>query len=353
MRLFVMGLIIPLFVILAGCSSGPIQEQIEATVNARLTMAASNSSATTPPTSTPARKPTYPPTWTPTPIDPPTPVDECHSQTKTYLAEIGQNVLTFLDTVKVAQSTARISLASVIQDLQGIKRDIEMNNPPACAQPAAKLLATGMNTQIDALLDFLGQVNEATVNDRLMQGQIDMLNGAQQLQAIADGLPTPVPQTLPTLAATVGIVAAPTITPIPTGKPITVVTDDGTWSVVIDRVEQADSITSNVTGMVEGAQGRYALVWLKATNTGKSSQFFSPIGTFVIEDEFGQHYEYNELATLYANNNKGLEDSAMLNPSQNTRMVIVFDIPKESKKYVLVPGTLAMGSNFRAELNLP
>ncbi|MCE5258551.1 MAG: hypothetical protein LLG44_05745 [Chloroflexi bacterium] len=117
-----------------GCSA-IIQPKVDAAVQATLTAIA--------PTATPEATPT--------------PELTCSELTSQWLAEIGPLVREWDDALAVANSTARISLANPVKDLQRISRSLEEAPAPECAQQAKTYYINYVNAEIDVFIKFMAQ----------------------------------------------------------------------------------------------------------------------------------------------------------------------------------------------------
>jgi hypothetical protein len=102
----------------------------------------------------------------PTPT--PKPIVACpQEEVDVYIKEYGYIMEEWDDTYKIAQSTSRMSLSSVIGDLQSIKREISRLDAPECAHYISDITGVAMESSIDALLSFLGQDSDSVVQRKL------------------------------------------------------------------------------------------------------------------------------------------------------------------------------------------
>lgn len=90
----------------------------------------------------------------------------CYEQSLDYVTEVDAILQTWDDAMSVAGSTPRISLPSVIADLQEIKRTASEITPPTCAQTAHETLIRYMEYAVEAYLSFLAQDPDATVTTK-------------------------------------------------------------------------------------------------------------------------------------------------------------------------------------------
>lgn len=92
----------------------------------------------------------------------------------------GQRVYDLLDQVssrwddeqKLADNTSRINLPARISELQAIKRDVEDQDWPTCAEEAKNKLLEGMNYTIDGFITFLDSDNpESLATSKIILGE--------------------------------------------------------------------------------------------------------------------------------------------------------------------------------------
>ena len=134
------------------------------------------------PVDTPAPRPSDTPT-------PPRASAVCQSLTQDYLADIQPLLEDWQDTVEVANSTSRIALSPVVQDMQAIRRDIADVPVPDCAQNASGLLMIGLGDVIDSFLDFMGDSEtDLAIALKMDMGLLEMTIAADQLISLATGL---------------------------------------------------------------------------------------------------------------------------------------------------------------------
>lgn len=120
--------------------------------------------ATVTATNTPRPTRTPAPTRTPRPTATATP--EPVACGDLYAEALGDNLLPHWDdAVAVASSTARISLAGPIAELQGIRREAEALDIPDCAGQTHAILVNYMEMYINGFLAFMRDESEATVGE--------------------------------------------------------------------------------------------------------------------------------------------------------------------------------------------
>jgi hypothetical protein len=152
--------------------------------------------------------------------------------------------------------------------------------------------------------------------------------------------PTGTPRPTPTLPPT----PTPTPAPLPQGSPITA----GNWRVRVDRVEIAESLSPPSGDRTTTAEGRFALVFLTATNQGRGSETLHA-STVYVEDAEGIRYPNDDLASAYASSAGCLDFALDVEPGGSTCIVAVFDISEQSSFYVLS----LFGADERILLEVP
>lgn len=96
------------------------------------------------------------------------------------------------------------------------------------------------------------------------------------------------------------------------------------------------------------AEGRFALVFLTATNRGRGSEALHA-STVYVEDADGSRYANDDLASAYASSAGCLDFALDVEPGESTCIVAVFDISDQSSLYILS----LFGANERILLDLP
>jgi len=72
------------------------------------------------------------------------------------------------DTILLAESTSRMSLAPVIKELQDIKRSTRRMERPECAGYLVDFIIVAMEADIDAFISFLAQESDRTVSNQII-----------------------------------------------------------------------------------------------------------------------------------------------------------------------------------------
>ena len=112
------------------------------------------------------------------------PAASCLSLINDYEDKIIPLMEEFTNAQTAGLSASGITLESVIQDMQRIKRDIANVSPPSCVQGTSDLIVNGMNSIINVFIGFMGD-EYTPVQRRLSQGWLDLNNGTDQLVALA------------------------------------------------------------------------------------------------------------------------------------------------------------------------
>lgn len=115
-------------------------------------------------------------------------VNTCGQQTKAYLEKIKGPSDEFVDTNKIAASTARIALPSVIKDMQAQVRQIKEITPPECAKDDAEKLVDGMNMIIDGYLEFMSSDSgsDTKAGTYIMDGAMMISEARESLVALSE-----------------------------------------------------------------------------------------------------------------------------------------------------------------------
>ncbi len=276
----------------------------------------------------------------------------CQPLARDYSEKIHPFMIEFADTIKVAESTSRIALGPIIQDMQRIRRDIADVSVPSCVQGASSLIVNGMDNIVNAFIDFMGDVSDTLVQRKLNQGLLDLNNGTEQLIALVSGQATPVPKKLPTNTSIP--TPFPTPTPLPAGSSFVIKDNDGNpWEIRVTKELVVDKLKPTFSDEVEKAAGRFLIVFMEVTNKGLSPETFMSYGTLDVNDASGQQFQENSIASFYAQDIYSSDICADINPDETKFCVSVYDISKQSNFYLLVPGILADHYGPRILLEVP
>lgn len=146
--------------------------------------------------------------------------------------------------------------------------------------------------------------------------------------------PTVIPETEPTHTPWPTPTLAPTRTPPPPPLPLGSPLSTGNWGVRVDRVEIADVLPSPAGDKTVEATGRFALVFLTATNRGPGSKTLHASSVY-IEDAEGNRYPNDDLASAYASSADCLDFALDIDPGESVCLVAAIDISTQSSYYVL------------------
>lgn len=142
---------------------------------------------------------------------------------------------------------------------------------------------------------------------------------------VAETEPTHTPWPTPTLAPT----RTPPPPPLPLGSPLSA----GNWGVRVDKVEIADVLPSPSGDKTVEATGRFALVFLTATNQGPGVKTLHASSVY-IEDAEGNRYPNDDLASAYASSADCLDFALDIDPGESVCLVAAIDISAQSSYYV-------------------
>jgi hypothetical protein len=111
----------------------------------------------------------------------------CSKETQDYLDRIEPLHDEFVDTAELADSTPRIALSPVIQDMQRIAREIEDQAAPDCAADARTQLIGGMDLVIDGYIGFMSEEDDEWVTRDINNGIHYMNKAIGELTDLALG----------------------------------------------------------------------------------------------------------------------------------------------------------------------
>ena len=177
----------------------------------------------------------------------------------------------------------------------------------------------------------------------ISQGNEEMLAGADQIMAVIEGRPKPLYEPIQTVEEKINEleeVLGFGLTPSPSALGSRLIIDDGfsEWEVNVDRIEYSQQLIFAPGGdisTVYNPEGRFAILFLGATNRGRKTDFFFPYGLNIV-DAAGNEYDHDELATLYVEYNYGVESLAHeTHPGEVATAIAVYDIPIDGGPYTL------------------
>jgi hypothetical protein len=177
--------------------------------------------------------------------------------------------------------------------------------------------------------------------------------------------PKPIPSKTATKALSAEVVdiltevsAPPTLTPtlLAIGQSIKVNEkySNAVWEISVERILLADSLTSPLTGRVDKASGRFAIIFLSVANRGLSTDnFVSATGQLEIRDAEGKIYSEHLFAPMAAQEIYKTGSGLDIPPDATAHIVTVFDISTESKYYILQSSTLSTSESSGLYLDIP
>jgi hypothetical protein len=145
--------------------------------------------------------------------------------------------------------------------------------------------------------------------------------------------PTEVPETTPTATPWPTATPIPTPTPTPAPLPMSSPLSAGVWRVRVDRVEIAAAVSSPAGDKTVEATGRFALVFLTATNQGPGLRTLHA-STMYIEDAEGNRYPNDSTASAYASSADCLDYALDISPGDSVCLVAAIDIPAQGSYYL-------------------
>lgn len=115
-------------------------------------------------------------------LDTPTPEPQllCADQAADYLAELDDLRARWMDALEIADSTARMSLAGPVGELQDIRREIGALEGPECARMAGAALYMHADAAIDGFLLFMQDEPESQIDAKFDEAfdALDVYNSA-------------------------------------------------------------------------------------------------------------------------------------------------------------------------------
>jgi hypothetical protein len=145
--------------------------------------------------------------------------------------------------------------------------------------------------------------------------------------------PTESPETTPTATPWPTATSMPTQTPTPAPLPMSSPLSAGVWRVRVDRVELAEAVSSPAGDKTVEAAGRFALVFLTATNQGPGLRTLHASSMY-IEDAEGNRYPNDSTASAYASSDDCLDYALDISPGGSVCLVAAIDISAESSYYL-------------------
>ena len=145
--------------------------------------------------------------------------------------------------------------------------------------------------------------------------------------------PTETPETTPTPTPWPTSTSTPTQTPTPAPLPMSSPLSAGAWRIRVDRVEIADAVSSPAGDKTVEATGRFALVFLTATNQGPGLRTLHAMSMY-IEDAEGNRYLNHEVASAYASSADCPDYALDISPGESVCLVTAIDISAQSSYYL-------------------
>jgi len=124
------------------------------------------------------------------------------------------------------------------------------------------------------------------------------------------------------------------------------------------RVEVASEIKAYFNGNIEGANGKFVILYLQVINRGRSTDDFTGVGVIRLRDDDGNRYSESHMASFFAEANAQNVDlegylCVDINPDQSCKAVVVFDVPTGLDHFVIVDGILTTDFSGNVSVELP
>ena len=149
------------------------------------------------------------------------------------------------------------------------------------------------------------------------------------------------------------------LTPLPTpqaiGESIIIAEkyNDAVWEISVEKIIFSNSLTSPLTGSVDRASGRFAIIFLSVTNRGLSTRsFVTTTGFLNIYDAEGHVYE-EHIASMSAREIYNIDSGLNINPDSTAHIISVFDISASSDFYIFKPASLVESNSSGLYLDIP
>jgi len=120
----------------------------------------------------------------------------CQSVAMKYQSQILPLILKFGNETLLGQSTPHTSLTPIINTLIPLMEDAGAIIVPDCVQQSSQLILRGMDDIIDGFIYLFAEMNDHG-NIAISQGMLNIMNGGDQLKALASGQLIPTPMSLP------------------------------------------------------------------------------------------------------------------------------------------------------------
>ena len=126
---------------------------------------------------------------------------------------------------------------------------------------------------------------------------------------------------------------------------------NGIWKLEVEKILVVKSVSA--FEKTYEAQGKYALIFLQATNMGQSPQSFTDEGSIRVRSSGGTPYDPAAEVSLPAAMTYNVSFGATIQPGQTEETVVPFDLPLDEPAYFLVPGFSADGNGQSVVLDIP
>lgn len=103
-----------------------------------------------------------------------------------YLEATEGNLQAFSDLVERADSTARIALSPLVGEMQALRRDQQDTEVVPCVEEIQKKVLFGMQSFIDAFLDFMSDTGGTTIKQKLGWGAEAFIDAGKLIEDLRE-----------------------------------------------------------------------------------------------------------------------------------------------------------------------
>jgi len=118
-----------------------------------------------------------------------------------YFKQVSKTLNQWFDISERARSTSRITLTSVVGEMQQMKRDFTNLPHPDCAARLHQLVIDSMSAEIDTYLLFMQQASDVSVTEKQKQAADKMTEALAELKRLSGTTYLPSPTRVPPTAA--------------------------------------------------------------------------------------------------------------------------------------------------------
>jgi hypothetical protein len=107
-------------------------------------------------------------------------------ETQAYLDATEGNLQAFSDLVQRADSTARIALSPLVGEMQALRRDQQDTEVVPCVEEIQKKVLFGMQSFVDAFLDFMSDTESPTIAQKFGWGAEAFIDARQLIEDLRE-----------------------------------------------------------------------------------------------------------------------------------------------------------------------